>query len=161
MSLDLQLGEAKRKLADAEARLTKVQHPHQKNQEASKTISADDTAIKVKTEGVSPSKVKTEGMSPSPGGEESNYNSLSRTKPTMLIPSAAAKTGSSMRSTEGNKTTPPSSGKNVTPSRSQSQSENPKSKGDVSAAKSASQLESRDSQEKRPKRKLGMLPVTD
>ncbi|GLJ44700.1 hypothetical protein SUGI_0939740 [Cryptomeria japonica] len=61
-------------------------------------------------------------MSASPAREESNYNSLSRTKPTMLIPSAAAKTGSSMRSTEGNKTIPTSSGKNVTPSRSQSQS---------------------------------------
>ncbi|XP_057832136.1 uncharacterized protein LOC131042833 isoform X2 [Cryptomeria japonica] len=156
-----QLEEAKRKLSDAESRLTKVQQPQQKNQEASKTISSDDTAVKVKTEGVSPSKVKTEGMSASPAREESNYNSLSRTKPTMLIPSAAAKTGSSMRSTEGNKTIPTSSGKNVTPSRSQSQSENPKSKGDVSAVKSASQLESRDSQERRPKRKLEQKAHTE
>ncbi|KAH9328870.1 hypothetical protein KI387_000978 [Taxus chinensis] len=150
-----QLEEAERKLSDAEARLAKVQHPQQQSQDVSKTTKSDDPVVKVKTERLSPSKVKTERMSPSPArADQTNSKALLQTKPTLLIPSAAPKMGSSMRSTEVNRTIPISSGKNVIPSRSQSHSENPKSKGDIFNAKSANQSESGESQERRPKRKL-------
>lgn len=141
-----QLEEARAKLSHAEAQLLRMENQGQKGRDVSGNVSSDGTLIKVKTERMSPSP---------PQAEQSGSRAASQSKPQLLIPSATPKVGSSTRPVEGNKTLSTSGGRAAALSRSPSQFENPSSsKGDISAARSLNQLESRDLQEKRPKRKL-------
>eukprot|EP01018_Ginkgo_biloba_P035503 Gb_15112 [translate_table: standard] len=148
----LQLGEAQKRLSDAEAELSQIHIKPEPKAEECYEILVTDCSVP---------QVKTEPKSVSPGRAEQNGTGTApQSRPQLVIPVATTKKGQSMRcadvtmkklSTPGART--------IASSCRQFESSGILSKStvDASVAKASNESESDESQDKRPKRKSGSM----